>query len=271
MILIHFMIMLNESFQKLYIQVSLQNFSYCVKNQVSNQVSHIKSFTLDPYKTIEQQLDVFFDKEEALQSGFQDVVVLHHNNLNTFVPTALFDETSLGSYLQYNTKVFPTDYFDYDNLPQSDMNNIYVPYVAFNNYFLDVFGSFTFQHINTSLVQHFLAKSGNDAVTNLFVHVGATHFELVLTKQKKLLFFNSYEFQTKEDFIYYLLFVFEQLQLNPETQAVTFYGNISTESDLYQIAYRFIRHVSVADMQTLAQTLSVTYEELKQHYILLHA
>ena len=263
--------MTNESFQKLYIQVSLQNFSYCVKNQVNNQVIQFKSFALDPYKTIEQQLDVFFDKEEALQTGFSDVLVLHDNHLNTFVPTALFDETSLGSYLQYNTKVFPTDYFDFDSLTQNQMENIYVPYVAFNNYFLDVFGSFNFQHINTGLVQHFLNKSTNNNQIDFFVHVADTHFEVVLLQNKKLLLFNSYEYQTQEDFIYYLLFVFEQLQLDPQKQPVKIVGNCVKESNLYQIAYKFIRNVEVADLKTIAQTLSVSNEQLQQHYILLHA
>ena len=92
--------MSNQSFQKLYIQVSLQQFSYCVKNQVNNQVMQFKSFALDPYKTIEQQLDVFFDKEEALTQGYEDVLILHDNNLNTFVPSVMFDENALGSYLQ---------------------------------------------------------------------------------------------------------------------------------------------------------------------------
>ena len=261
----------NEPFQKLYLQVSLQDFSYCVKNQVNNQVLHFKSFPLDPYKTVEQQLDVFFDKEELLQAGFQEVLVLHNNNLNTFVPSALFDEHSLGSYLQYNTKVFPTDYFDFDTLPQMEMENIYVPYVAFNNYFLDVFGSFDFQHINTSLIQHFLAKSVNDGSVEFFVHIAANHFELVLFQNKKLLLFNSYEYQTKEDFIYYILFVFEQLQLNQQTQVIKLYGNIDKESDLYQIAYQFIRNVEIADLHTIAQTLSVTNEQLQQYYILLNA
>lgn len=263
--------MTNESFQKLYIQVSLQNFSYCVKNQVNNQVTQFKSFALDPYKTIEQQLDVFFDKEEALQTGFNDVLVLHDNNLNTFVPTALFDEAALGSYLQYNTKVFPTDYFDFDSLTQQQMENIYVPYVAFNNYFLDVFGSFNFQHINTGLVQHFINKSANNNSVEFFVHVIDTHFEVVLLQNKKLLLFNSYEYQTQEDFIYYLLFVFEQLQLDPQKQPVKIVGNCTKESNLYQIAYKFIRNVEVADLKTIAQTLSVTNEQLQQHYILLHA
>ena len=263
--------MSNQSFQKLYIQVSLQQFSYCVKNQVNNQVMQFKSFALDPYKTIEQQLDVFFDKEEALTQGYEDVLILHDNNLNTFVPSVLFDGNALGSYLQYNTKVFPTDYFDFDSVPQMQMENVYVPYVAFNNYFLDVFGSFTFQHINTNLVQHFLSKSVSNDQVEFFVQIASNHFEIVLLQNKKLVFFNSYEYQTKEDFIYYILFVFEQLQLDAQTQLVQLFGVISEESELYQTVYKFVRHVQVANNQIIAQTLSVTNEQLQQHYILLQA
>jgi len=178
--------MSNGTFQKLYLQVSLHDFSYCVKNQVNNQVVQFKSFPLDPYKTIEQQLDLFFDKEEMLQSGYDDVLVLHDNNLNTFVPTALFDETALGSYLQYNIKVFPTDYFDYDSMPQLQMENIYVPYVVFNNYFIDKFGGFDFQHIHTSLLQHFISKSAMNGNREFFVHVAEKHFEIVIIQDKKL-------------------------------------------------------------------------------------
>lgn len=263
--------MQNDSFQKLYLQVSLQQFSYCIKNQVNNQVVHFKTFGLDPFKTIEQHLDLFFDKEEALQLGFNDVLVLHNNNLNTFVPTSLFDSTALGSYLQYNTKVFPTDYFDYDSLTQAQMENIYVPYVVFNNYFLDKFGSFDFQHIHTNLVQHFINKSVNNGIKDFFVHVAQNHFEIIIIQNKKLLFFNSCEYHTKEDFIYYILFVFEQLQLNTQEQLVQLVGIIDETSDLYQIVYRFIRKIQLIPLQTLAQTLSVTNEQLQQHYILLQA
>lgn len=259
-----------ESFQKLYIQVSLNQFSYCIKNQINNQVLHYKSYPLDMYKSVEKQLDVFFDKDEALQSGFQDVLVLHDNNLNTFVPIALFDDNQIGSYLQYNTKVFPTDYFDHDTITLLKAENVYVPYVAFNNYFIDVFGGFNFQHINTSLIEHFLAKSVNNGAIEFFVHISDTRFEIVLLQNKNLIFFNSFEYQTKEDFIYYILFVFEQLQLNRDTQLVKFYGNIIIESDLYQMAYKYIRNIEVADLKSIAQTLSVTSDQLQQHYILLN-
>lgn len=263
--------MQNDSFQKLFIQVSLQQFSYCIKNQVSNEILHLKSFRLDPYKTVEQQLDVFFDKEEALHSGFQDVLVLHDNNMNTFVPTDLFDETALGSYLQYNTKVFPTDYFDHDSVGASKMENIYVPYVIFNNYLLDQFGSFDFQHIHTNLVQHLIHKSVGNNTIEFFVHIGDYHFEIVLLKNKQLQFFNTYDYQKPDDFIYYILFVFEQLKLDPNEQLIQLVGQISKESSLYEIAYKFIKNVAIFDMQSAANALQVNVADLQKHYILLQA
>ncbi|MBL4643407.1 MAG: DUF3822 family protein, partial [Flavobacteriaceae bacterium] len=47
----------------------------------------------------------------------------------------------------------------------------------------------------------------------------------------------------KEDFIYYILFTAEQLQLNPEELLLFFIGDIEEESELYHIAYQYIRNV----------------------------
>jgi hypothetical protein len=47
------------------------------------------------------------------------------------------------------------------------------------------------------------------------VHFSEGHFEIIIQNQK-LLFFNSFDYQTPEDFIYYVLFTAEQLSLNPE-------------------------------------------------------
>lgn len=261
--------MTNGSSQKLYIEVSMQNFSYCIKNQKNRQIVGFKSIPLDSFKAIDQQLDFIFDKETALHSGFDDILVLHNNNLNTFVPSALFDKTALGSYLQYNVKVFPTDYFDYDSIESLQMENVYVPYVVFNNYFLDRFGSFDFQHIHTNLLQHFTHTSANNGTKEFFVHIADNHFEIVIIENKKLVFFNSYEYQTKEDFLYYILFVMEQLQLNPQEQLVELTGKTDPTSELYQIVYQYVRNVKVADLKTTAQALLTEEEQLKEHYILL--
>lgn len=263
--------MISGSNQKLFIEISLDNFSYCIKNQMNSQVVDFKTIPLNRLKAIDQQLDLIFDKETKLNSSFDDILILHNNNLNTFVPESLFDETALGSYLQYNVKVFPTDYFDFDTLDVSKMKNIYVPYVVFNNYFLDRFGSFNFEHIHTNLIQLLTARSENTNNNNFYVHITANHFEIIIIKNDKLLFFNSYDYQTKEDFIYYILFVMEQLQLSPQEQKIELIGVIDLDSALYQIAYQYVKNVTILDLKSLASTLLVDEKQLQQHFILLQS
>ncbi|MCY1234007.1 hypothetical protein D9M72_465740 [compost metagenome] len=154
----------------------------------------------------------------------------------------------MGSYLQYSTKVFESDFFAFDALEPFDMVNVYIPYVNFNNYLLDQFDSFEYLHVNSILVAKLLESSKNVSETQLFVHVGKEHFEIIVIENQKLLLFNSFEYQTKEDFIYYILFTAEQLKLNPESLKLQLLGEISEESDLFKIAYRYIRNVSLMNV-----------------------
>jgi hypothetical protein len=73
------------------------------------------------------------------------------------------------------------------------------------------------------------------------VHFSEGHFEIIIQNQK-LLFFNSFDYQTPEDFIYYVLFTAEQLSLNPENFPLELIGNIDSESH-FKIAYKYIRNV----------------------------
>jgi hypothetical protein len=67
----------------------------------------------------------------------------------------------------------------------------------------------------------------------------------VVVENNLLKFYNRFEYLTKEDFIYYLLFTAEQLQLNPEEFPLVLMGAITEADELYQIAYKYIRDVSL--------------------------
>ena len=255
---------------KLIIEVALRHFSYCVKNEVSGQISHFKSFSIDHLAPLEPQLERIFSTEDILNATYNEILVLHDNGLNTLVPDAIFDETVLGNYLQYTTKVYPTDYFDYDDINSQNCKNVYVPYINYNNFLLDKWGTFTFKHISTVLIEYISHKS--EALPfEFWIHLNASEFQVVLLKNKKIIFYNNFQHQTKEDFMYYILFVFEQLKLDTNQVPITLFGEIGVQEDYYEIAYKYIRYVNVLDHQTIAQTLSVDKTYLKPHFIALHA
>lgn len=261
----------NKTYKKLSIQVSLSGLSFCVFDLLSNRILSINSIEFLKNQVIEEQLWKVFSEFPALSEQYDEIKVLHENTLNTFVPQSLFDENFLGSYLQYNVKVFETDLFAYDSLKNKEINNVYVPYVNINNFLLDQYKSFDFQHASTLLVDTVLDVSRYNFEKQVFIHNQDKYFEIIVVQAGKLVFYNSFEPTTSEDFIYYTLFTFEQLQLNPDNCKVSLFGSITQEHDYFKIAYNYIRNCSLLDVSSLVSKFDITEEKASKYFSLIHS
>ncbi|MES2544178.1 MAG: DUF3822 family protein [Bacteroidota bacterium] len=260
-----------KNYKKLALQVRLNGFSFCVFDTLQHTIWTAKEIDFSTFakeNTIENHFAQAFSDYPELSKTYDEIVVLHDNNLNTFVPKPLFDEDFLGSYLQYNTKVFETDFFAFDEISNYEINNVYIPYVNINNFLIDTFGTFNYKHSNSILVSKLLDLSKNVDDKQVFVHFSAAKFELIVAQNQKLLFFNSFEYKTETDFIYYLLFTAEQLNLNPENFKLQLLGSISEESELFKIAYKYIRNVSLLDVSILQKSNDFTTAQNLKHFIL---
>jgi hypothetical protein len=197
--------------------------------------------------TPQDQIDsikTLFASNTVLSNVYQSVNVAHANDLSSFVPKPFFNEDNLASYLQYTVKVLKNDFITYDTFQNTEMINVYIPSVHLNNFLFDKFGSFDYTHSSTILVENLLKKYTNSESTHFIVNVEQDSFQIIIIKRKKLEFYNSFNFSTKEDFIYYILFTAEQLNLNPEEFLLTFMGGIEKESELYSIVYKYIRNIT---------------------------
>lgn len=263
-----------KSYKKLCIEVSLTSITFCIFDTLKNQVAFLKETTfeaLHPKDAIEDIFGAFFSTTPELQQDFDDVLVLHSNSLSTLVPTALFDEKVMGSYLQYNTKVFESDFFAFDSLSNYQINTVYIPYINMNNFFIDQFGTFEYKHASTILLQSVMDNSKNIENKKMLVHFRKISFEIVVVQNQQLHFFNSFEFKTPEDFIYYILFTAEQLNLNPEFFELELLGDIAINSDYFEIAYKFIRNVSLYNVGKIAANSSFSDTEIRKHFILFNS
>lgn len=231
----------------LSIQISLNGLSFCVLNKETKNIVFLKHYEkekkLSPFDALDF-LKHLFNTEEELQKKFNNVHVVYVNELATIVPKPLFNEDYLADYLKFNSKILKTDFIAYDILDINDSISVYVPYVNINNYIYETFGDFTYSHFSTILVNKILSIEKHAEDIKFYVHVNKDHFEIVVSDKGKLLLFNSFDFSSKEDFIYYILFAMEQLKLNPEKINVVLLGDIEKESGLYTILYKYVRHIS---------------------------
>jgi len=258
----------------LSIQVSLSGLSFCILNTDSNTIEYFKRLTFDKKIAPPEVLDKLihsFNTESELQQNFKSIKIIYENELSALVPKPLFNKDCLADYLKFNSKILKTDYITYDPVLTNDSVNVYVPYVNINNYIYDRFGEFEFKHFSTILIESILTIEKHSSSTKMYVNVCVSHFEIIIVENNLLKLYNTFEYSTKEDFIYYILFAAEQLQLNPEEFQLHLIGTVNTEDDLYKIAYKYIRNVKIHTPQYKYNSSAEIKSKLLNEFIILNS
>ncbi len=262
----------NNTSKTLSIQVSLNGLSFCIVS-ADHEVIALEQENFGLQFTPEQVLNRIkstFDNNLTLKENFDTIEVMYQNDLYTLVPMSLFDENQASEYLKYNIKVLDSDFIAYDELDQHDMVMVYIPYANINNFFFDTFGSFTYKHSCTILVNSLLSKEKNKESSTVFAHMHKKYFDLVIIKNGKLMLCNTFKHDTKEDFLYYLMFTTEQMKLNPEEFELVLLGDIRKESEYYDIAYKYIRKIRFGDqLSNFSISEHVKPFESHEHFVLL--
>jgi hypothetical protein len=230
------------------IQIRLNGLSFCILNRTNNTIEFITHVRLDkkatPYELL-NELTKAIDSKIELQQTFDTITCIYQNELGCLIPNELFDENNLAEYLKFNSKILKTDFISFDKLAANNSVNVYIPLVNINNYIFETFGSFDYKHFATILIETLLQKEATTTEHVLYLHINEASFEIIGINNKALTFYNTFEYGSKEDFIYYILFTLEQLQLDPENIKVAFIGGVTENDDLFKILYKYIRFVDV--------------------------
>lgn len=253
--------------KRLSVQISLTGLSFLITNGERTEVLHYANSTFDNARTPEEILfaiEAFFNNELSPEITFESVTVIYANTEYTIVPTSLFEESKASDYLKFNAKILLNDFIAFDEIKSRDLHVVYVPYVNINNFLFEKFGSFQFYHASSVLLDILQSEQKFQDEAAAFVHVQNASFDLVIQRRGVLELCNSFHFSTPEDFIYYLLFSFEQLRINPDTAKVTLFGAIRKDDPLYDIAFTYIRNISFFENEhsTLVIPDSLAHEQV---------
>lgn len=236
-----------SQYKNLSIQFSLDGFSFCITTVHTQEFILFTEYSFSkPAPTPAVLLDnisEIFIEDKDLQADFNEINVIHKNQLATVVPNEYFDKNELKTYLDYTIKTLENDHIVFDELAVINAKNVYIPFVNINNYLFQNFGSFVFKHHSTILIEKLLSYHEKNTDKHFFVNVSSKDIDIIVIKNNALTLYNSFSFNTKEDFIYYILFVAEQLEMNPEEFSLTFLGAITKDSELYDIAYKYVRYI----------------------------
>jgi hypothetical protein len=121
-----------------------------------------------------------------------------------------------------------------------------LPFVNVTNYLVERFGSFEYYHSSTILLRKILKTTTNDSKTLFFTNIETESFQVIIFKNKNLLYYNDFEYQTKEDILYFLLFVIEQNKEIKSDTKLNILGDISENDKNFNFISQFIKNIETS-------------------------
>jgi hypothetical protein len=222
------------------IQHSLDGLSFVVFDTAENKFIALKHYhTTEKNISLETLLLELQEKESLNFDEFKNVNILIDNNNNTFVPKDYFQEETKEDYLSL-LNIKHSNNISTDDIAEHNIVNVYSYDYKLN--FLN--NNIKVYHSSSILIKKLLKEfSGRNPETRAFVNVKNNSYELIIINNDKLVFHNYFNFNTKEDFLYFILFTFDQLNIDNESIPLYFMGFIEEKSTLVELCSRYIRNI----------------------------
>ncbi|MCX6245272.1 MAG: DUF3822 family protein [Bacteroidetes bacterium] len=120
-------------------------------------------------------------------------------------------------------------------------------------------------HISSVLIRNLWVSVKNMTGRKIFLNLRDGQFDVLVFDGRQLIYCNAFHFMTPEDVAYYLIFVFEQLNLNPEEISLALLGSVDRYSPVYDLLFRYIRNIEFAARND-GVSYSYLFNEIPDHF-----
>lgn len=227
-------------------QVNLHGLVFSLFNPDKNKFIGLQAYHFPNTETYEQLPSLFgqiLNQQPWFAFPFKEVTVLIQNRFATLVPQPLFDPNKKHLYLGFNQPFQENSRIIFDQLKNIGAYMVYYAPNPLVEKIKDFWANARILHFSTALIESLSTNYKNKFDENtLFINVQDNSFDLVYFNKKNLQFHNQFLFNTKEDFIYFLLLSIEQLSLNPEKVNLVMMGKMDKTSPNYDMVYRYIKN-----------------------------
>lgn len=181
-----------------------------------------------------------FEDSAVFSPAYKSVSVGIYHPVATIIPSALYDANLKKEILEFNFKgeiINPLD-IAADHIQEAGMHTLYIMPAGIRHFFSEYFFRIKTIHFSTPIIENLFFENKFKKDTKVYLHFlnkvpdnKASRFEIIIFSNGKLLFYNSFVYQEKEDIAYYTLFVMEQMNIVPGETGLTLLGNISEKDE----------------------------------------
>ena len=221
-----------------------------------------------PPAQLHKRVQSLVRQEALLQSNFAQTTALITFAPTALIPTDWFEAWQTDTYLAHT--------LGSENTEEMSRTDTYAPYAvqlayALPQSFLHALGTcfpqVVVQHSHTALLRaaQYMASRKQQLCVYAMVRTGS--LTIVVADADRLYLLNTYSYQTANDFLYFALLVYQQLQLSQKTTPLVLAGELLPESEIFNSLSTYIKHIDWAERPTQYQVGAVAQAQLAPHFL----
>jgi hypothetical protein len=183
------------------------------------------------------------------RTGWGRVRVAVGGGAFTLVPAPLFRPGDEASYLRLHHTLAPTEqaaaYTMPPGSPATELVSIFAADAALADWLHATHGpEARLLHHTSPLLAGLLYQQGPTAPPRqLSLHLAGSELTLLALGKQQLEFCNVFAVSTPEDVVYYTILTMQELGLSPDQEAVTMWGELTSDSSTFALLATYIRHL----------------------------
>ncbi len=234
----------------LSIQVGLNGLSFCLLNTVDNKYIALKHYPLlhDDKEGLREGLRKVVARDEFLGRNYRSVAWMPAAFHSTIVPTPLYKEEEKERFLLFNhTPPEGSELVLANPVKGLDAHVVFAVEEELAGLFEELFpGARVFHPLAPFLggILRYLGVKGKE--TALYANIHDEMFDLAVFRGPSPLLINSYRYRKVNDIVYFLLYAYRTLDLDPALTPVILQGKVNTSSSLVETLRRYVKKISFA-------------------------
>ena len=212
--------------KELSILVSLYGLSFIIRYGAEKKFFEYFLHQANP-SSLEKKLLAIIEERPVLKDNFDQINIIHHNNLNTLVPKDFVDPKTNRDVLKQNVQLLAHDTIASDYIENIDAYNLYVPYKNISKIIDSEHPKITNLHSTTHFFKQINSTRKEQQklpIYEVFVNIFPEDFQIAAFKNEQLLAYNHFKYQNTDDFLYFLFFIFETLEIKEEQSQIFLFG-----------------------------------------------
>ncbi|MEC7186300.1 MAG: DUF3822 family protein [Bacteroidota bacterium] len=209
------------------------------KINIHQYKSYVDFVLADDYLTLDfnsKNFDLNFI-ETISKINFSSIKLIFFSDIPSIVPSKLFDKKYSNKYLETNTSNIKNIRHDISN--DKKITTVY----SINNSLIKILNKrnikYSVKNYFTILYDYLSGKNRISEGLTLYINLNEDSFDILIFKLEEFIYFNTFDTDDKDKFLYYLFFVMKNYEVSSKKDKIIFLGKYEKYLEYYETVNKY--------------------------------